>query len=339
MDVREITDAAQWDAFVSAQPESQFLQSWMWGEFQRVVGRHVVRFGVVDGSTLRAGAQCILQNHGLGISSLSIFRGPVIDPALDVVSFTNALELLLAALEEYAKKHGATYIHLEAPFVRQSPPATFLTNRPTWIAASSNQPANSLLLNLTTSSDDLLAAMHEKTRYNIRLAERKGVTVKVSSDPSFIETFLKLLHVTSKRDGITSHPDDYYRTMAKVLCPKQFLTVHYATYDNTTLAANLVYRFGDTVTYAHGASGNEQRNLMAPQLLQWKQIVEAQSSGAHWYDFWGIAPHDADDHHPWAGITRFKLGFGGEMRSYLPAMEKKISAKYSLVQLRRKLRR
>jgi len=165
------------------------------------------------------------------------------------------------------------------------------------------------------------------------------VTTASSNNPKDIEQFLTLLHATAQRDGITVHADRYYRTMAETLCAETFLTIFLARLGDDVLAANLMFRYGDTVIYAHGASGNAHRNVMAPHLLQWKQIEWAREGEFHWYDFWGLAPHDADATHPWAGITRFKRGFGGEARVYLPAMEKSLNgARYALVRLRRRLR-
>lgn len=340
MDVREVVEQREWDGFVAAQPESQFLQSWQWGEFQRAVGRRVFRFGVYHNGRIVAAAQCTLQSHGLGIRSLAVYRGPILDQQLDVAAFTEALESLLQMIEACGREYGATYVHLEPPFTANAPAGTLLAGRPNWIAAPSSQPRHSQLLSLAPRVDELFATLHEKTRYNARLAERKGVIVSSSNDPKEIAAFLPLLHATAKRDRITSHADAYYKQMADVLAPSGFLCLFRADYENKLLAANLVYQYGDTVAYAHGASSNEQRNVMAPHLLQWKQIEWARKQEKFsWYDFWGVAPREAGPEHSWAGITRFKKGFGGEYRAYLQAMEHPIrNLSYRLVRLRRKLR-
>lgn len=339
MDAKRITDARQWDGFVGAQPESQFLQSWAWGDFQAAVGRRVFRLGVLDHDRLIGAAQGILQDHGYGIRSFSIYRGPVLDAQLSTESFTQALEAILELTKACAREHGAAYLHIEPPYDGHAPAATLLNDRPGWRTVPSSQPVHSRLLSLGRRSADLLAAMHEKTRYNIRLAERKGVSVSLLTGQKDLDPFLALLHQTAHRDGITVHPDRYFQKMAEILAPKNFLTIFSTRFKGHVCAANLVYHFGDTVTYAHGASGNEDRNVMAPHLLQWEQIEWAEQLRARWYDFWGIAPNNASDKHPWAGITRFKQGFGGDARAYLPAMEKSLSgARYALVRLRRRLR-
>jgi lipid II:glycine glycyltransferase (peptidoglycan interpeptide bridge formation enzyme) len=103
--------------------------------------------------------------------------------------------------------------------------------------------------------------------------------------------------------------------MAKTLGSSKILRVLVAEGDGQPLAAMLLIRYGDTATYSHGASSDNARNLMAPHLLQWKAIEEAKADGFKLYDFRGIALSD-DPTHPWAGITRFKAGFGGRVVRY-----------------------
>ncbi len=173
-------------------------------------------------------------------------------------------------------------------------------------SVKSIQPANTLLLDLNKSEEELLAEMHQKTRYNIRLAKKKGVKVEKMEDKSkAMDIFSKLIKETSVRDKFTPHSDDYYQKMLKAL--GQNVNLWVAKYEDKILAANIVVSFGDTVTYLHGASANEHRNLMAPHLLQWEQIKWAKENNFKIYDFWGISDSDSR----WAGFTRFKKGFGG----------------------------
>jgi len=160
MDAREITDAKQWGAFVAGQAESQFLQSWRWGEFQQAVGRTVVRTGITSGTQLLAVAQCIIQDHGFGVRSLSVYRGPLVDAHLDIETFTQSLEALLASLDLTAREHRVSYIHLEVPADIHAPFGTLFTERPGWSGAPSTQPAHSQLLPL--DRDTISASPNEK---------------------------------------------------------------------------------------------------------------------------------------------------------------------------------
>jgi lipid II:glycine glycyltransferase (peptidoglycan interpeptide bridge formation enzyme) len=109
--------------------------------------------------------------------------------------------------------------------------------------------------------------------------------------------------------------------MYRILGQSGFLKMFLAEYQGKIIAANLIILFGDCVTYVHGASGDEYREVMAPHLLQWRQIQAAKKLGFKYYDFWGVAPTGADEKHPWQGITRFKRGFAGSEFNYLGARD------------------
>jgi lipid II:glycine glycyltransferase (peptidoglycan interpeptide bridge formation enzyme) len=168
------------------------------------------------------------------------------------------------------------------------------------------QPAKTIILDLTQGEEEILAAMHQKTRYNIRLAEKKGVNITI--DNSRIEEFLALMHTTTERDKFFAHSDNYYRTMAKF--DPDFIQLILAEFEGRVIAAGLFCFCAPTAVYMHGASSNEFRNIMAPYLLQWTAIKKARGLGLKYYDFYGI------DAKKWPGVTRFKEGFGGEEVDY-----------------------
>jgi lipid II:glycine glycyltransferase (peptidoglycan interpeptide bridge formation enzyme) len=217
-----------------------------------------------------------------------------------------------------------------------------------YVKTANVQPSQTLILDLKKEPEKLLAAMHEKTRYNIRLAEKKGVRVYAASgkEDSF-EIFWDLLQETTERDAFRSHDKTYYRTMLETLAgdpaangkTRPVAKLAFAEHDGRVLAANLMIYFGKTVTYLHGASSRVQREVMAPYLLHWQLIREARSWGYDAYDFWGVAPENEPDH-PWAGITRFKRGFGGTYVEYPGAFDLPISRFwYTLYTLARRLRK
>lgn len=181
----------------------------------------------------------------------------------------------------------------------------------TFVKSIDLNPANTLVLNLNKDQDKLLSEMKQKTRYNLNLAVKKGVSVEVTSDPGKIEIFYNLMKETSARDKFGAHTLRHYKKQVETLGPKGIIKLYLAKYEGRYIAANMVSFFGNTVSYHHGASSNEYRNVMAPYLLQWEAILDAKKEGYRYYDFWGIAPHD-DPRHKWAGVTRFKKGLGGE---------------------------
>ncbi|OGI25030.1 MAG: hypothetical protein A3J76_02230 [Candidatus Moranbacteria bacterium RBG_13_45_13] len=172
------------------------------------------------------------------------------------------------------------------------------------------QPREILILDISKSEEEILAAMKQKTRYNIRISQKKGVKISNIQYPiskKDIEEFLRLVKITAKRDKITSHPENYYRKMFETI-PPEVLKLYVAEYEGKVIAANLVLFFGKTATYMHGASDNIHREVMAPYLLQWRQILDAKKAGCERYDFGGVKIEDTSGR-SWTGVTRFKTGF------------------------------
>ncbi len=191
------------------------------------------------------------------------------------------------------------------------------------------QPAQTLILDLSLSADELLSGMHQKTRYNIRLAEKRGV--EIVSGAEYLPDFIKLMQDTTTRDGFQAHSENYYR---QLLSQKDFIRLLAARYQGKIIAAGLFCFYGNTVTYLHGASGNALRAVMAPYLLQWRAISLAQSEGYLYYDFFGISAKK------WPGVTRFKTGFGGEIVNYPGTYDLVLRPKaYYFYTLLRRLRR
>lgn len=173
------------------------------------------------------------------------------------------------------------------------------------------QPQATSFLTLDKELKTLLGKMHPKTRYNIMLANKKGLKIEKLSSPADIEIFLQLNKKTAKRQNINTHENDYYRLLWQTLLEHGAGKLFVAYYNNIPVAANLMIFWGNTSTYLHGASDYEYRQLMAPYLLQWEAIKFAKEQGFSFYDFWGIAPKDGSKPN-WDGFTRFKKGFSGE---------------------------
>ena len=187
------------------------------------------------------------------------------------------------------------------------------------------QPQETILLDLSQSEDELLRAMHEKTRYNIRLAERKGVEIVQSlggGKEKDFEVFWKLLAETSGRNQFSLHEKRYYQALlgeqSDYFSTDLFFAIHGGDRGAVRAAAMINFyrdpRTGKaTATYLHGGSSREQKKLMAPHLLHWRIIEEAKKRGMAYYDLWGI------DEQRWPGVTRFKKGFGGKHTAYPPS--------------------
>lgn len=333
MSAQLITTRDDWNqALTASAPDADFLQSWEWGEFQRASGWEPVRLRIsADGFT---GAVQGLRRKLL--------------PGIFYWYFPR---LILAAelwpeLIVWSKNTNATWLRLESG--QNFDFDSVLVLGKNFLSEPPRQPEVSWQLDLQKSAPELLAAMHAKTRYNINLAERKGVTVKIGADSA---VFLKLMQETTARDGFAAHSPGYYQEMLRVPFVEQLTAYH----NGEPLAAGLFTNYNKVYTYVHGASANHDRELMAPYALQWVGIQRGQALGAARYDFWGIAPpvttpgalHTQTFHgytwsteHKLSGVTRFKAGFGGELVQYPRAViVKHRPYTYTFVNFLQKIRR
>lgn len=184
-------------------------------------------------------------------------------------------------------------------------------------ATTAQQPRQTSLVDLYT---DVEAGFHQKHRYNARLAEKRGVTVSWHGAEA-LPQLLQLLQDTSERQAFRLHPPHYYQTLVEVLAPLGMASIGLATRGEQPLATLLLIHHEGTTTYLHGGSSGEGKRDMAPHLLQREAMLRAKSVGHHTYDLWGT--HAVLENDAWvpandgaAGVTRFKLGFGGTIVEY-----------------------
>ncbi|MFH1710098.1 MAG: peptidoglycan bridge formation glycyltransferase FemA/FemB family protein [bacterium] len=182
------------------------------------------------------------------------------------------------------------------------------------------QPRATYLIDLTRNIDELLMSFEEKTRYNIRLSEKKGVKVKEDSTLDGIEVFYKMYQETSKRDTFLIHPKSYYLKLKECLIDRGMANVFIAEYQNIPVASLFAFRLGDRIWYMYGASVNEHRNVMPNHAIHWHLIKWAKEKGCKVYDLWGIPSTPREDH-PLYGVYRFKKGFNGTLKSWIGAYD------------------
>jgi lipid II:glycine glycyltransferase (peptidoglycan interpeptide bridge formation enzyme) len=295
--LREITDKIEWEGLRQARliPSGHFLQSWVWGEFQMSLGRKIHRFS--DGQAI---AQIVELPLPLRKKYWFCPKGPLM---MNNGQWTMN-NSILKELEQKTKGAGAIFLRFE--------PSAEVTNVKAKRSHDIN-PRYTTIVDLSKSEDDLLAAMHPKTRYNIKVAEKHRVEVCSSFivHRSF-EPVWQLFQETAKRDGFHLHPRAYYERQAKMPgievftaeCEGKLLAVAIVMFDPSTALGT-----GGVATYLHGASSNEMRNVMAPYALHWQIMKAAKERGCTRYDMWGISD---DPKSSWAGITRFKRGWGGD---------------------------
>jgi lipid II:glycine glycyltransferase (peptidoglycan interpeptide bridge formation enzyme) len=307
----QVRDEAAWDRFIQADVWNAFPQAWAWGEFQVSRGRNVVRLALVDeyGHWLVAG-QAIWYPKRYGTGYWLFPRGPIFAPHI-----LEPREPFCTFLEELLK----TELPHKGLFFRVEPPLTLEEGRGMMPLRMQRthalEPASTILVNLEQTEAELLANLHPKTRYNIRVAERHGVTVREGSNERDIELFLALTAETAERDQFDSHEAEYLRATCEALLPSGFARLRFAEWQGKCLAANMEIAYGETVTYLHGSSSSEDRQVMAPYLLHWNALMTAKKEGAKWYDLYGANSRLQSNVYykpSWEGITRFKRGWGGK---------------------------
>lgn len=290
--------AAAWDAGLAeaARPgPAPLLQAYGYGEVQREEGWEPHR---VD---LGPGLATVLVSAGTGY----VPRGPV-----------PAREPVLLALADWARAQGLARLRIEP----EGPPELGDTLRRLGFAPMSDglQPAHTMIVPLG-SEDEMLAAFKPKHRYNIRLAQKKGVTVEAGDD---VEELHRQSSGTAARQGITLPSAAHYRRRLERL---PWCRVYVARHEGAPLAATMVARFDGRAYYLFGGSSGERRNLQPTYLVQWVAMIEAAAAGCADYDLWGVPPGPDPDHR-WAGLWQFKSGFGAPVTEYAGAWELVVDA-------------
>ena len=300
-------NAHNYDYFLEQFPLGSFLQSRFWKRFLHLQGKKAWQLGVYENSHLLAHCLVYTNKLLLGKSYLYAPKGPLILPTLTQDERKEALELILSQIRDIT----VATRRREELFCRIEPNVTVpeLTELPAR-QTEPIQPSTTLYLNLERPLDELFAACKEKTRYNIRLAERKGIQVHWSQNEEGIEKLVSLIESSKTRQGFRMHRKHYYRLLLQADTEHTTVHVNWATHEGIPIAANLYLVLDPTMTYIHGGFNYEYRHLMAPYLLQWAALQKAVELRLAYYDFWGYAPRDGSKP-SWAGFSRFKEGFGG----------------------------
>lgn len=292
-----------------------FLQTKEWLDFQKRLGRATWRF-----DNGKIAANVVAHKLPLGKNYLYVPHGPVFNFDNFDSGIKNETDNFLAYLKDLAKKERSMFVKIEPA----SDSVMELIFRKRMKKTDSVQPQRTVLLNLELSEEELLSRMHHKTRYNINLASRKGLSFKESDD---IEIFWKLLRKTAKQDNFQTHDKNYYFELydffknGETLKAKLFVV----EYEGKAIAAALIMFYEDTAYYLHGAMDRDHKELMAPYFMHWEIAKNAKSAGRRYYDFWGI------DARRWPGVTRFKLGWGGQTKEYPGSFDIPISSIWYLI--------
>jgi lipid II:glycine glycyltransferase (peptidoglycan interpeptide bridge formation enzyme) len=304
----------EWNQFLTNFPDAHLLQMGEWGELKKDFGWKPVR--VISGD---AGAQILFRKLPLGFT-IGYMPKPVESGKWIVNS-----EFFLQEIDSICKKNRAVFLKLEPDtWEEQSPDTWHVTLR---TSPHNIQPPRTITLDIQDSEENILSRMKPKCRYNIRLAEKKGVTVRVWDD---IAAFHEMMTVTGGRDGFGVHSKEYYQRAYELFHSKGTCELLVAEYEGKPLASLMVFANAKRAWYVYGASNNEERNRMPTYLLQWEAIRWAKARGCDEYDLWGVPDENEETleaqfetrHDGLWGVYRFKRGFGGQLKRAAQALDR-----------------
>lgn len=306
MDLRELTDKDKKDYNKLV---THVIQSWEWGDFRESLGLPLLRYGIFQDDKMTRAFQLTLHKIPFTKKYVGYLpKGPAPDQEL-----SDALEIV-------GKKHNCAFIKIE--------PDIKITSEDQKAASFKKSPKPlftkyNFVLDLTPSEDELMAKMHQKTRYNVRLAQKKGVIVEERVDDEGLEIYLNLYFETTGRQNYHGHNRDYHKKVwykLKEANMARFLIGSYQEAGSSKpepLTAWMLLNFQDKLYYPYGGSSNKHRDLMHSNLVAWEAIKLGKKLGCSSFDMWGALGPEADAKDPWYGFHRFKQGYGGELVEYI----------------------
>ncbi len=300
------------DSFVENHPQGSFMQSSRWRQVKSNWDFSAVASRGENGEITGSAAVLIRRFPPLGSAMLYAPRGPVCDPRDE-----KTLGELKAGLDEIAANTKAHILRMD-PDVLICDGAFCETMRK--LGFSQNcagdgfetiQPRFNYRLYLDgRGEDELFANLTQKTRYNVRIAQKKGVQVRVA-DKDALDDFVRLMAVTGERDGFSIRPKAYFARFLSAMGP--YARLYMAYYEGCAVAGAVTTNFGKKTCYVYGASDNLFRNVMPNYLIQWEMIRWAAETGCAVYDFQGVSGNLSEENNPLYGLYRFKRGFGGTL--------------------------
>lgn len=307
-----VISADDWNLFITEFPNAHMLQSSAWGRLKSNVGwqAHYIQSGM-------AGAQVLMRKLPLGYTIAYIPKGPVGNPWQPLWQEIDALCL----------REKTVFLKIEPDIDEPADPSLLTDLNRLGYPSNTIQPRRTLVVDLTGPDTEILQRMKQKTRYNIGLAQRKGVKVHPTTD---VDQFFDMLLITGERDKFSIHQRDYYKRAFELFARDNRCVLLQAEFDGEPLAAIMVFMQGNRAWYLFGASTDDERNRMPTYLLQWEAMRWSAKQGCTHYDLWGVP--DADEEDLEAGFTnrsdglwgvyRFKRGFGAMLMRSIGAWDR-----------------
>lgn len=324
MEIKIITNFAEWENFVLSQPYTLFMQSASYGEFYKSINEDFWVFGIYEKNIL-IGGSLVVSVHAKRGNFLFLPYGPI----LPLDKKLESLKLLTNNLFNFAKKNKYDFVRV-SPFLNDDQENKKIFREAGYRSAPMHILAETTwILNLDVSHHDLLMGMNKNHRNLIHRCEREKVEVKKFNYDTALEDFNKLHDITAERHNFHRFSKNYVNKEFSAFSKNnQALVLHAYLADGTLDSSAVIMYYGNMAAYRHGASLGSDKKIPTSYLLQWEAIKEAKERGCKWYNFWGIAPEGAHFSHPFYGITHFKKGFGGAQKNLLHCQDLLVSKNY-----------
>ena len=316
-----ITDEtlAEYEAFIASHPKGHFAQSSMWGKVKSAWTWRAIAVRGEDGKIKGSCAFLIRKAPLVGAAMLYACRGPVCD-----LEDKATLDQLMEGAKALAKEVKGYVIKIDPDVSHENEAFRKLLESYGFILTGTGknfegaQPKFVFRLYLNgRTEEELLASFTQKHRYNIRLAVKKGVEVKLCG-LEMVDEFTRIMVETGVRDNFVTRDAAYFRRLLEKL--GDHARLYMAFHEGQAIAGTLAIWFGDKVWYLYGASSNQHRNLMPNYLLQWNMIQWAVEKGCRVYDFRGVSGDRSEDN-PMYGLYKFKKGFNGDFTEFIGEMD------------------
>ncbi len=332
MNIKEIQDKETWEKFLSDCAEKTFLQSWNWGEFNKLMGNKIWRLGVYDQEKLLSLALVVKIQAKRGTFLLIQHLLPM---------RVEVFKILLEELKKIARVEKCDFIRIASLWKRNDENLEIFEDlgfRDSPIHANAYE--STWRLNLTPSEEDLLKNMRKTTRYLIR-KNQKDINIEIfqRQNLSDVDNFYQIHQEVVRWQKFTPFSLEYLKNEFSVFLPGNQVSLFFGKYKGEIIASAFVIFWSNIGFYHHAALLPKYRKIPIAYLLQWEVIREAKRRGCLLYDFWGYINPSENPNHPWAGPTLFKMGFGGYPVEYIKTQDYPLSLKYWMVYIFEKLRK
>ncbi len=307
----------RYNQFVASHEKGHILQSYEWGEIKGKGNWQPLRLVLEEEGAIIAAISILKRSIPMGRSIFYAPRGPVLDIKNQAV-----LSFLLSEVKKLAQIHKAIYLKIDPDVLIDDQDWQRALAEHHFQKASSEagfegvQPRFVFRLDIRSDEETLLANLHQKTRYNLKLARKKGVTIDNSADREKLPEFYALLKETAERDRFLIRSYRYFEDMYDYLVPKGLGHLFLGYYEGKMIAGTFLFKYGEKAWYIYGASSNQYRNVMPNYLIQWEMILWSKARGCTMYDFRGVPGHLTEEN-PLYGLYKFKKGFNGDYCEFI----------------------